>query len=306
MLTHIEIVIALNHGIGDELSFFGPLISALLRNTQASIFIQTFHPSLYDHSRIIASDWRTEPIQKYSPRICDLGFYWGSKKNNLLPIEFDRSPLAFEACRNLGWTILAGESVNEDKLHESLYAYARHIIVAMKLTYPIPPWDFLPISKNFYIKQYVLLNLVGKGDAQKGLLPESSWKVVENIVRSTPKTNFVIVHLENEGLCDIPPHIYKFQNLKIHHLPFGSSLATKLYCNASLIITAEGGGYHIAYGTNTCALLVTSTDWFAAIQNYALPPTFFNIILFQKNKLTPIKLQEISTKIKAWIALMMP
>ena len=46
------------------------------------------------------------------------------------------------------------------------------------------------------------------------------------------------------------------------------------------MVTAEGGGYHIAHGAGVPALLVTPATWFAHVRGFALPPSAYNLLLF--------------------------
>ena len=46
------------------------------------------------------------------------------------------------------------------------------------------------------------------------------------------------------------------------------------------MVTAEGGGDHIAHGAGVPELLVTPATWFAHVRGFALPPSAYNLLLF--------------------------
>lgn len=295
MITH-NIVIPVNHGIGDELALTGPFISALLRQ-KAQVSIWTFHAGLYAHSSVTVHDWHEEKHLPFAPPVCDHGYCLATREPRNLPLQFDRSPLVESACREAGWTMLDGDGRDIGLSLSGPYDYTTHVLAEIGYSYPTPPWDFLPRIP----KSRVLLNLLGKGDICKGLPHSLAWDVVSQVAEYLPDISFFVVHLVDQNHPEPPLWINELKNLKIERVAFGSASATQLYCEASLIVSAEGGGYHLAYGAGTPALLVTSKQWFSVVRQYALPPINHHVLLFDATETATLFVKDKANEIAEWI-----
>jgi hypothetical protein len=293
----VNLVFPANHGIGDELAIAGPLVSALLRR-KFFVDIWTFHPGLYSHPFVRTVDWRTEPCEVFVPSECDLGLYLYMPMAVELPLFFDRTSLVIPACRKAGWLSLSGDGQDDSLFFENLYSYANHILGQIEFILPNPPWDFLPNEKT----GAVLLNLFGKGDPRKGVPATAVWDLVQCIIVALPEVLFSIVLLPDEGQMEPPFPEGRYNNLIIESLPFGSPRATRVYCGSRLIVTAEGGGYHLAYGAKINALLVTSRQWFSEVNEYALPPGCKEMVLFDDRDVDNSDFVRVAGEIVAWVA----
>jgi hypothetical protein len=285
-----------NHGLGDELALVGPLLSALLKSG-ASITVWTFHPCLYSHASISTRNWLDEPIRTFEPPQCDLGLYLASSRPSHLPLRFDRTSLVVHSCKQAGWTRMTGDGSERGLSFASAYHYAAWLSETLGLDPCRPPWSFLPIHTS----ASVLLNLSGKGDFRKGVPPPLVWTVIESVVSTLSRTAFTVVSLTDEGQ-DGPPFLAtRYPNLQIEEVTFGSDLATRRYCEAGLIVSSEGGGYHMAYGAGIKALLVTSSQWFAHVKEYALPPIEHYTLLHDEGRPNDVDPVVIASGICDWI-----
>jgi hypothetical protein len=285
----VVIVFPVNHGIGDELSFSGPLISAYLEKG-ATINVWTFHPYIYKHTSVITHDWQERALTKFEPQLCDQGIYFAIPGRSGLPIKFDRTSLVFNSCLLAGWMICKPTGNN--------YNYTAEIMRSLGLKEFKPPWTFLPQALK---TSNILINLIGKGSFDKGLPLSCVWEVIRKIVEQLANQNFIVIHLENEGQPDPPSWILGIENLKVMTFYFGNRMVTELYCSSKLIITAEGGGYHLGFGLATPTLMVTSSEWYSTVINRALPLIKHDTVLFELSNQSKVNTKDISARIVKWI-----
>jgi len=285
----VAIVFPVNHGIGDELSFSGPLISAYLAKG-STINVWTFHPYLYRNKSVVTHDWRKEAIGEFDPPFCEKGIYFSISGRSGLPIKFDRSSLVFSSCLLAGWMIC------EPNGHT--YTYTTEIMRLLCLKEFKPPWTFLPsIPKS----NHILINFIGKGSVDKGLPLSCVWETVRRIVEQLTAHSFIVIHLENEGQPTPPSWVSSTKNLKVMSFGFGNKIVTELYCSSKLIITAEGGGYHLGYGLATPTLMVTSSEWYSRVIDTVLPSITHETVLFQASNRSLIEIEDISSRVIRWI-----
>jgi len=193
--------------------------------------------------------------------------------------------------------MLDGDGRDQGLSFSSPYVYSEHVLNKLGLEQAVPPWDFLPRRQT----NKVLLNLIGKGDVCKGLPPSVVWEVIGRLAKKLPSVLFLVVYLLDEGQPEPPAWISAMTNLQIETAHFGSVKVTELYCGARLVVTSEGGGYHMAYGVGTPALLVTSEQWFAVVREYALPPIQHETVLFNASADSKINPVQIAKDIALWI-----
>ena len=110
-----------------------------------------------------------------------------------------------------------------------------------------------------------------------------------------------MVDLENEGQPPPPSRVQSLHNLVVKSFSFGSTRVTQLYCAAKIIVTAEGGGYHMGFGLAVPTLMVTASQWYATVRAYALPPINHDTVLFDANTRSNFDTEEISNRIAHWI-----
>lgn len=283
------------HGIGDELSLAGPIVSALLRSA-FHVCIWTHHSSLYQHPAVEVHDWCRESRSTFEAPPCDLGLCVFSRIPGVLPIEYDRTPVVAPICERNGWRMLDGDGRSDGHDFATLYHYSTWVVQGIGLRSPAPPWDFLPSRQS----EHVLINPFGWGDSEKGLPHEFGWEVVRMIADGLPSVQFLVVRLPCHPLPSWGTHP---PNLRVDNAAYGDSSATEAYCTACLVVTAEGGGYHIAHGAGVPALLVTSAKWFAYVREFALPPSSRNFLLFDYEAVNHSHAERVSIakQICSWI-----
>jgi hypothetical protein len=286
---YVAIVFPVNHGIGDELSFSGPLISAYLAKG-ATINVWTFHPYLYEHSSVITHDWRDEELEKFKPQFCDVGIYFAIPGRSGLPIKFDRTSLVFNSCLQAGWLICEPNGNN--------YIYTAEVMESLDLEEVKPPWTFFP---KIMEKKHILINLIGKGSFDKGLPLSCVWETIRKIVDQLATQNFIVIHLENEGQPIPPSWVSSKSNLKVASFDFGNKKVTEIYYSSKLIITAEGGGYHLGFGLARPTLMVTSSEWYSRVIDRVLPLVKHDTVLFEAPNHSKVNAEDISNRIVKWI-----
>ena len=287
---HAEIVVCLKHGIGDELTIIGPLVASLLTDGW-TVEVVTHHPFLYSNPRLGVRDWRGIPSDLYRPAPCDLGICVVSRPGSRLPLEFDRTPLAREPCLAQGYRLLDGDGRDLGHDFENGYDYSRFVLTQLGLKLYPPPWPFL----ERIIGDEIVLVPFGRGDLVKGMAPELAWDVVRMVCESLPDETFVMPMIDTMPA----PHnsMTLPDNLTLERRPYGDPELLRIHLRAKCMVTAEGGGYHIARAVDIPVLLVTSTDWLAQVK-HAIPAPPRAEHLFDRQRPDAA---EISNGITRWI-----
>lgn len=267
---HACIVVCIKHGIGDELTVIGALVSSILKEG-GTVKVVTHHPALYSHPNMMVQDWRNVPLDPYIPEPCDLGVCVISLHNTGLPLDFDRTPLAKQPCLDWGYHLLDGDGRDTGLNFENGYEYSRFVLAQFGLRYFEPPNPFLAR----HLGNAVVLVPFGCGDLAKGMAPEWGWSVVNMVGEALPEEKFVMPMIESmpEPSCRLPV------NIVLERRKYGDPELLRIHLRAKSMVVAEGGGYHIARAANIPALLVTSRDWLARVQ-HALPPNPRSMLLF--------------------------
>ena len=273
---YAQIVVCMKHGLGDELTVIGPLVASLLSDGWA-VDLVTHHPILYSSPKLGVWDWQSIPFEIYKPKPCDLGICVVSRPGTELPLEFDRTPLVREACLAKGYLLLDGDGRDSGRDFENGYDYSRFILTQLGLKHRPPPWPFLDRIRG---KEIVLVPF-GGFDLAKGMVPELAWSVVRMVGASLPQEIFVMPMIEAMPPPPDPRHLP--DNVALVRRQYGDSELLRIHLRAKCMVTAEGGGYHIARAADIPALLVTSTDWFAQVQ-HAIPPPPRAILLFDNRR----------------------
>jgi hypothetical protein len=287
---HAEIVVCLKQGIGDELTVIGPLVGSLLTDGW-TVGVVTHHPLLYSNPNLDVRDWRNAPHEFYRPMPCDLGACLVSRPGFGLPLEFDRTPLARETCLAQGYKLLDGDGRDSGRDFENGYDYSRFVLTQLGLNYYPPPWPFLDRNKG----DKIVLVPFGHGDLAKGMAPDLAWSVVQRVGESLPCESFVMPMIET---MPCPPQPLRLpDNVALERRPYGDPDLMRIHLRAKCMVTAEGGGYHIARAADIPALLVISTEWLAKV-HHAIPPEPRSIIPFDHQRPDAA---EIAERVTRWI-----
>ena len=289
-MQQASVLSCVKHGIGDEITYVGSLVSALLQDGYR-IKIVTHHPILYQHDRIHVASWNvTDPLEDVTDdgelRVC-----FDNPGAGSLPLQFDVTPTVVEKCRRLGYTLIGRMTRPGGVVEGGAYEFASRVNASLGLGMAEPPWLFLrrPCSG------YVLLNPFGNDSLSKGMSPELAWPVLRGVLKANPHRPFTLPLLTKMPLP--PPNLSSHSNLKIEWFEHGDPALLERYLRAASVITAEGGGYHLAKAAGIPALLVTSRQWHLRTR-LVLPPGPSEMLLFEQDSdVVP----EVLRAVRTWI-----
>jgi hypothetical protein len=274
-MQQATILSCVKHGIGDEITLVGTLVAALLQ-AGYRIRLITHHPLLYCHENILVEPWGLCNPVDVIPDIGDIRVCFENLGSVTLPPQFDVTPLVLEQSRRLGYSLIRNIGIFNAAQCDGGYEFAARITSSTGLDLATPPWPFLQRPCD----GYHLLNPFGNDSIKKGMPPSLAWQVVEGILKSHGHLSFGLPLLTQMPLP--PPTVSDHNNLKIEWFEHGDPELLERYLRAASVITAEGGGYHIAKAANIPALMVTSSQWFTQTRS-ALPPGPANILLFEED-----------------------
>lgn len=290
-MQQATVLSCVKHGIGDEITLVGSLIAALLRRG-FRVRLTTHHPLLYRHERIEVAAWTaSNPLQNVlddgDVRVC-----FDNPAAVTLPLQFDVTTAVRERCRILGYLMIAGMANLASKTHAAaFYDFAGAIIDSLGLELSATPWPFLQRPRG----RRILLNPFGNDLLQKGMPPGLAWSVLERILESHAHLSFSLPLLNK--MPQPPPTISNRPNLQVERFEHGDPALLERYLTAAGVITAEGGGYHLAKAADIPALLVTSRQWHSQTR-LVLPPGPTELVLFEQHNPAP---KQVILAIRRWL-----
>lgn len=275
-MLHATVLSCVKHGIGDEITLVGSLIAALIRRG-FRVRLTTHHPLLYRHEKIEVAAWTASNPMQNVQDAGDVRVCFDNPAAVTLPLQFDVTPAVRERCRALGYLMIAGMANQASKNHAAtFYDFAGAIIDSLGLELGTTPWPFLQRPRG----RSILLNPFGNDHLQKGMPRGLAWNVLERILESHAHLSFLLPLLDK--MPQPPPTISNHPNVQIERFEHGDPALLERYLTAAGVITAEGGGYHLAKAANIPALLVTSRQWYAQTR-LVLPPGPHELVLFEQD-----------------------
>jgi hypothetical protein len=194
-----------------------------------------------------------------------------------------------KACVTRGYLALDGDGRDAGRDFESGHAYAEFMVSELGLDPSPPPWPFL----SRHVGDEVLLNPLGFGEVGKGLPLSAAHLFAREVALSFPDHVFIFPTIDSIGR-DRDLVVPAPSNLRVPRFDYGEPALLYRYLSARCIVTAEGGGYHIARAASVPALLVASCQWLTQVA-HALPPPPHDRVVFDKDHLDlPAILGEVS------------